>query len=159
VIDRLAVHDLIHKYWIGYDEYAFDAIEQLLTPDTVHRSRTDTGDHPFEEFIRSDVSGRDAVMAHVRAHRQGSPYPLRHNATNIYVVDERPDEIDVESYLFVTELADRRPVPLSSGICRITVRSTPAGLQISSLEVVLDFGATEPGPPNQRLRSSEERNQ
>ena len=144
MIDRLAVHDLIHKYWICYDEFRFDEIEQLLTADTVHRSRTDTGDHPFEEFIHSDVSGRDAVMAHVRAHRGGSPYPLRHNATNIYVVAEREDEIDVESYLFVTELADRRPVPLSSGICRITVRSTPAGLEISSLDVVLDFGATKP---------------
>src|SRR4029079_19666456 len=99
------------------------------------------GSRRCEYSIHSDVSGRDAVMAHVRAHREGSPYPLRHNATNIHVVDERPDEIDVESYLFVTELADRRPAPLSSGICRITARSTPAGLQISSLEVILNFGA------------------
>ena len=147
MIDRLAVHDLIHKYWICYDEYRFDALEELLTPDTTHRSRTDTGDHPFEDFIHADVSGLDAVTAHVRAHRGGSPYPLRHNATNIYVVAERPDEIDIESYLFVTEIADRRPAPLSSGFARFTIRKTPAGLQISSLDVVLDFAATEPGTP------------
>ena len=109
--DRLAAHELIHRWWLNYDEGHLDVLEGLLTDDCHTSSRTDTGDHPFEEFIRSDCHGRATAMAWMREHRKQSPYPLRHHGANIHVTAERGDELDVASYLFVTQIVDRRPLP------------------------------------------------
>ena len=121
VHDRLAVHELIHRYWFHYDEGHLDVIADLLHEDCHLRSRTETGQHPFEEFIASDNRGRDAAMDVDKDHRMHSPYPLRHNATNVFVTEERGDEIDVESYLFVTQIVEQKPSALSSGIVHWTL--------------------------------------
>lgn len=138
VHDRLAAHELIHQWWFNYDEGRLDVCERLLAEDCHLSSRTELGTHPQEEFIRSDSHGREAAMAWTRQHRAHSPYPLRHHAANVHVVAERGDEIDLESYLFVTQIIDRRPSTLSSGLVHFTLVMTPDGYRIRRKEVVLD---------------------
>ena len=136
--DRLAAHELIHQWWFNYDEGHFDVLEQLLSDDCHLSSRTERGDHPHEEFIRSDSRGRGAALAWTKEHRRSSPYPLRHHAANVHVVAEHGEEIDLESYLFVTQIIDRRPSTLSSGLVHFTLVKTSDGYRIRRKEVVLD---------------------
>ena len=136
--DRLAVHELIHRYWFHYDEGHLDVIAGLLLDECHLRSRTETGQHPFEQFIASDNRGRDAAMAWTKDHRMHSPYPLRHNATNVFVTEERGDEVDVESYLYVTQIIDQKPSALSSGIVHWTLARTDDGYKVKVKDVVLD---------------------
>ena len=78
--DRFAIHELIHRWWVNYDEGHLDVLEVLLTEDCHTSSRTELGNHPHEAFIASDNIGREATMQWKREHRRHSPYPLRHNA-------------------------------------------------------------------------------
>ncbi len=136
--DRLAAHELVHRWWFNYDEGNLDVLEALLAVDCHTSSRTELGTHPHEEFIRSDCHGRAAVMAWKKQHRRDSPYPLRHQAANVHVVAERGDELDIDSYLFVTRIVDRRPSPLSSGVVHWTLVRTDDGYQVRRQEVILD---------------------
>ena len=136
--DRFAAHELIHRWWFNYDEGNLAMLENLLTDDCHTTSRTELGTHPHEEFIRSDSRGRAAVMAWKREHRRNSPYPLRHHAANVHVVGERGDELDVDSYLFVTQIIERRPSTLSSGIVHWTLVRTADGYRVRAQDTVLD---------------------
>ena len=136
--DRMAIHELIHRWWVNYDEGHLDVLEELLTDDCRTSSRTELGVHPHEQFIASDNIGRDAVMAWKKDHRRHSPYPLRHNALNVHVIAERGDEVDVESYLFVTQIVGRTPTTLSSGFVHWTVRRTADGYRVKEQHTVLD---------------------
>ncbi|MCB0996538.1 MAG: nuclear transport factor 2 family protein [Acidimicrobiales bacterium] len=136
--DRFTAHEFIHHWWFNYDEGHLDRLDGLVVDDCVLISRTERGDHPHEEFIASNQSGREAAMAWTKEHRRHSPYPLRHMAANIHVVAERGDEIDLESYLFVTQIIDRKPSTLSSGIVHWTLRLSDDGYRLVSKEVVLD---------------------
>jgi hypothetical protein len=134
----MAIHELIHQWWFNYDEGRLEMLEALLTDDCRTTSRTELGNHPHEQFIASDNSGRDAVMRWKRDHRRNSPYPLRHHAANVFVAAERGDEVDVESYLFVTQISDRRPSTLSSGLVHWTLRRTADGYRVKEQHTVLD---------------------
>ena len=136
--DRLAIHELIHRWWVNYDEGHLDVLEGLLVEDCRCTSRTELGNHPFEEFIAADNTGREAVMVWKRDHRAHSPYPLRHHAANVFVVEERDDEVDVESYLFVTQIVDRKPSTLSSGFVHWTLVRTGDGYRVKEQHTVLD---------------------
>ena len=136
--DRFAAHEFINRYWFNYDEGHLDVIAGLLTEDCHLSSRTETGQHPPEAFIRSDNHGRDTAMAWTKDHRKHSPYPLRHHAANVHVVAERGDELDLESYLFVTQIIDRKPSTLSSGIVHWTLKLTDDGYRVRRKDVVLD---------------------
>ena len=94
-------------------------------------------------FIAAVANGRQELDEFHRPHRAGSPYPLRHNAANIHVTSERADEVDVRCYLFVTDIVDAKPSPLSSGVVDFTIRETSDGLRISVLHIVLDYAATK----------------
>jgi hypothetical protein len=136
--DRFAAHEFINRYWFNYDEGHLDVIAGLLTDDCHLSSRTETGQHPHEAFIRSDNHGRDTAMAWTKDHRRHSPYPLRHHAANVHVVAERGDELDLESYLFVTQIIERKPSTLSSGIVHWTLKLTDDGYRVRRKDVVLD---------------------
>jgi hypothetical protein len=136
--DRFAAHELIHRWWYNYDEGNLAVLEVLLTEDCHTSSRTELGTHPYEDFIRSDNRGRSDVMSWKKEHRKHSPYPLRHHAANIHVVAERGDEIDIESYLFVTQIVDRRPSTLSSGLVHWTLVRTDDGYRVREQHTVLD---------------------
>ena len=142
-MDRWAVHELIGRWWSNYDEGEFDVLDSLVTDDIVFSCRTDTGNHPYESFIAATAHGRVELMEHHRPHRAGSPYPLRHNASNIHVTAQREHEVDAHTYLFVTDMADGKPSPLSSGTVDFTIREVDGALQIAALHVVLDYAATK----------------
>jgi hypothetical protein len=136
--DRLAAHEFIHRWWFNYDEGHLEVLAGLLTDDCHLRSRTESGKHPHEEFIRADKQGAAEAMAWTQQHRAHSPYPLRHQASNVHVVAERGDEIDLESYLFVTQIIERKPSTLSTGIVHWTLRVTDVGYRLHHKDVVLD---------------------
>jgi hypothetical protein len=136
--DRFAATELINRWWFNYDEGHLEVLEELLADDCHLSSRTELGTHPHEEFIRSDSRGRDAALAWTKEHRRHSPYPLRHHAANIHVVAERGDELDLDSYLFVTQIIDRTPSSLSSGIVHWTLVRRDDGYRVLSQDVVLD---------------------
>lgn len=136
--DRFAAHELINRWWLNYDEGNLSLLESLLTDDCHMTSSTELGTHPYEEFIRSDNRGKATVMAWTKDHRRQSPYPLRHHAANVHVVTERGDELDVESYLFVTQIIDRQPSTLSSGLVHWTLVRAEDGYRVREQHVVLD---------------------
>ena len=90
--NRSTMQDLVARWWLNYDEGNFDVLAELLTEDAHFTCRTDTGTTDYEEFVRSDLPGRAEVMAWQTDHRINSPYPLRHNAANVHVVEDRGDE-------------------------------------------------------------------
>jgi len=136
--DHLAAHEFVHHWWFNYDEGNLDVLSGLVTEDCHLRSRTELGNHPYEEFIASDNQSREAAMSWTKDHRRHSPYPLRHQASNIFVAGVRGEEIDLESYLFVTQIIDRKPSTLSSGIVHWTLRLTAGGYRLRRHDVVLD---------------------
>lgn len=142
--DRFAAHELIHRYWFLYDEGRLDELAAVLAPDCRLRSRTETGQHPFEEFIASDCHGLEEASQWTKEHRRRSPYPLRHHAANIHATVERGVELDLDSYLFVTQIVDRVPRALSSGIVHWTLRLAADGYRVLAKDVVLDSIESKP---------------
>jgi hypothetical protein len=136
-LEPWAVHEVVGRWWCSYDEGEFDAFPDLLTSDVHFTCRTDTGATEYEEFVRADVWGRDDVVAWQIDHRRNSPYPLRHNATNLHVVARRDEEADFGSYLFVTHVVDGI-TPLSTAIVTGTVRRERGAARLAGLHVVLD---------------------
>ena len=138
MIDGFRAVDTLNRWYVNYDEGRFDVLEQLVTDDADFSSRSDTGKHPLEASFRCHVVGRGAALAWTREHRLKSPYPLRHNIMNAYLAATRADEIDLEAYMFVTTIVDGRPYPMSSGLCRVTVRSSGDEYRLAAKHVVLD---------------------
>jgi SnoaL-like domain len=138
VIEAGALQDVISRWWWNYDEGSFDVLASLLTDDVHFSCRTDTGTTDYEEFVRADLHGRDAVMAWQIPHRVNSPYPLRHNGTNVHIVDRRGDEASFSSYIHVTQIDGGQVANLSTAIVNGTVRQEEDVLRICALEVVLD---------------------
>ena len=136
--DRLVAHEFVHHWWFNYDEGNLDVLSGLVTEDCHLRSRTETGSHPYEEFIASDNRGAEAAMSWTKDHRRLSPYPLRHQASNVFVASTRGEEIDLKSYLFVTQIIALTPSTLSSGIVHWTLRLTANSYRLLSQDVVLD---------------------
>lgn len=138
MIEPAAIQDLVSRWWWNYDQGNFDVLAMLLASDMRFSCRTDTGRTDFEEFVRVDVTGRDAVMAWQTDHRINSPYPLRHNATNVHVVEQGDGEATFASYIFVSHIVDGAVANLSSAIVNGGVRIEDRVLRITRLEVVLD---------------------
>ena len=142
-IDIAAVVELVGRWWLSYDEGEFEVLTTLLTDDARFTCRTDTGTTDYEEFVRADIVGRDDIMAWQRQHRLDSPYPLRHNGTNVHVVARRDNEADYRSYIFVTQITDGVS-NLSTAIVTGTVRREGDELRIAALHVVLDTMISKP---------------
>ena len=143
MIDPAAVQDLVAKWWWNYDEGNFDVLADLLTEDAHFTCRTDSGTTDYEEFVRADYSGRDAVMAWQTDHRLNSPYPLRHNGTNVHIVEQRDNTARFSSYIFVSQIAGGVS-PLSTAIVNGVVRRDGGALGLAELEVVLDTIDSKP---------------
>ncbi|MHB1138007.1 MAG: nuclear transport factor 2 family protein [Microthrixaceae bacterium] len=133
------VQDLLARWWFNYDNGTFAQLPGLLTDDTRLQVRTDSGTTDYEEFVRADVSGRDDVMAWQRQHRLDSPYPLRHNGTNVHLTGTDGDDVRFASYLHVTQVESVLPVGVSSAIVTGSVRRVEGTVQFASMEVVLDM--------------------
>jgi len=143
MIEPAAIQDLVSRWWFNYDEGNFKVLAELLTEDVHFSCRTDSGATDYEEFVRADYRGRDAVMAWQTDHREHSPYPLRHNGTNVHVVEQRGNEATFSSYIFVSQIVDGVS-PLSTAIVNGAVRVEDDALRISELEVVLDTMESKP---------------
>jgi hypothetical protein len=143
MIEPGAVQDLVGRWWWNYDEGNFDVLAGLLADDAHFSCRTDTGTTDYEEFVRADYSGRDAVMAWQTDHRLHSPYPLRHNGTNVHIVEHDGDEARFSSYIFVSQIVGGVS-PLSTAIVNGRVRRVGGVLLLSELEVVLDTMDSKP---------------
>jgi len=143
MIEPSAVQDLVARWWWNYDEGNFDVLTSLLTDDVHFSCRTDTGTTDYEEFVRADYSGRDAVMAWQTDHRLHSPYPLRHNGTNVHIVARDGDEAAFASYIFVSQIVGGVS-PLSTAIVNGRVRRDGDALLLAELHVVLDTMESKP---------------
>jgi hypothetical protein len=139
VVDLGAVQGLIGSWWCAYDHGSFDRFGDHFTADAHFSCRSDSGQTEFEEFVRADVSGRDAVVAWQVDHRTNSPYPLRHFGTNVHLTAERPDEADFRSYLLCTQVVGGTVSNLASGVVAGTVRHEGGSPRFADLRVVLDF--------------------
>lgn len=132
------VADLVSRWWFAYDEGDFAALAALLAPDAHFTCRTDTGDSPFEEFVRCDVRGAEAVMAWHSDHRLNSPYPLRHNGTNVHVTGRDGGGTRFASYIFVTKVVKGVPANISSGTVTGAVAPHGGRPVFQALSIVLD---------------------
>ena len=138
------VLELVGRWWWNYDEAQFDVLTGLLTDDAHFTCRTDTGQTDYEEFVNADARGRDDFIAWQREHRLDSPYPLRHNGTDVHITERRGDEADFASYIFVTQIVDGTVSNLSTAIVRGTVRLAGDALRLCALHVVLDTESSRP---------------
>lgn len=143
MIDLGAVQQLVASWWFDYDQGRFDVFPGYFTADAHFTCRSDSGQTAFEEFVTTDVRGRDELVAWQVAHRSNSPYPLRHNGTNVHLTARRDGEVDFRSYLFVTQIVDGAVSNLSTGICLGTAREEDGVLQLAALRVILDFTTSE----------------
>jgi hypothetical protein len=143
MIELSAIQDLIGRWWFNYDEGNFKVLEEQLTDDVHFSCRTDSGATDYEEFVRADHTGRDEVMAWQTDHRLHSPYPLRHNGTNVHVVEQQGSEATFASYIFVSQIAGGVSL-LSTGIVNGKVRLVGEALRLAELEVVLDTTDSKP---------------
>jgi hypothetical protein len=132
------VQALMGRWWMSYDAGDFDELARLLADDAHFTCRTDTGTAEWEEFVRADLHGRDDVLAWHREHRMGSPDPLRHNGTNLHLVEHGEDTASFRSYALVTHVVGGMPAPLPGGVVTGTVRSDGGVLRIAELGMVLD---------------------
>jgi hypothetical protein len=137
-IDVADVQDLVGKWWCNYDEGNFDVLASLLTDDVHFTCRTDTGTTAFEDFVRADLRGRDTVMSWQTDHRTNSPYPLRHNGTNVHVVTRNDTEARFSSYIVVTQIVAGAISPVSTAIVHGRARKVGGAILLAELEVVLD---------------------
>jgi hypothetical protein len=138
MIGPAEVVDLVGRWWWNYDEGNFEVLRQLLTDDVHFTCRTDSGETDFEEFVRADVQGRDTVMAWQIPHRLNSPYPLRHNATNVHVTQDHGEEVSFASYIHVTHVVAAQVANLSSGVVLGAARRCRSVVCLSELHVILD---------------------
>jgi hypothetical protein len=138
VIQFADVQNLIGAWWFVYDNALFDEWPAKFTDDAHFVCRTDTGTTVFEEFVRADVTGRDAVLEWQTQHRMGSPDPLRHNGENVHLTSRSDAEASFRSYIWVTQIVGGTPAPLSTAIVEGKVRLDDGSLRISELIVVLD---------------------
>lgn len=138
MVDAAAVQNLLMSWWYDYDQGNFDAWPAYFTSDAHFSCRTDTGQTDFEDFVRADVKGRDEVLAWQIDHRRNSPYPLRHNGTNIHVSSSTTDSAEFRSYIFVTQIVGGTVSNLSSALVLGSVRVEDGDLRLSDMRVVLD---------------------
>ena len=150
MIDLSAVQNLVAGWWFEYDQGNFDAWPEYFTTDAHFSCRSDSGQTPYEDFIRADITGRDEVVAWQVDHRRNSPYPLRHNGLNVHVTRNDGGEADFRSYLFVTQIVGGAVANLSTGIVLGTVREEDGALRIADLRVILDTTDSEVFGPGAR---------
>jgi hypothetical protein len=138
------LQEFVAAFWYHYDEGHYDELAARLADDVHYASRTDTGTTEFEEFVRADIQGRADTIAWLTEHRNGSPYPLRHNGTNIFRAGADGAVTTFRSYIFVTQVTDGLPFAVSSAIVEGGVRRGPSGLLLTSMTVILDTRESVP---------------
>ena len=132
------VQEFFGEFWFHYDSGHYDEIAPRFAENSRYVSRSESGQSPFEEVLAADLSGRDSIASWLREHREGSPYPLRHNATNIHRTGTDGDVTRVRSYIFVTQVTNHVPFAVSSGVLEAGLRRGPNGLEITAFTFIMD---------------------
>jgi hypothetical protein len=143
MVDVSAVQNLIASWWFDYDQGHFDAWPQYFSDDAHFLCRSDTGDTDVEALFRADVSGRHDVLEWQIEHRRNSPYPLRHNGTNVHLTNISGHEADFRSYLFVTKIVDGAVSNVATALCLGRVREEAGRVKIAEMRVIIDFANSE----------------
>jgi len=132
------LQEFIAGFWYHYDEANYGELAARYAEDVHYLTRSDSGASPFEELMSPALHGRDAVIKWLSEHRQQSPYPLRHHATNVHRTGTDGEITRARFYIFVNQIANFVPFAVSSGIVNVAVRRGPDGLTFTKMEVVLD---------------------
>jgi SnoaL-like domain len=132
------LQEFIAGFWYHYDEAHYDELSARYADDVHYVSRSDSGASPFEELMSPELHGRDAVMEWLSEHRNQSPYPLRHHATNVHRIGTDGEVTRVRFYIFVNQIAQFVPFAVSSGVTEVGVRRGANGLEFTEMNVILD---------------------
>ncbi|ORA15478.1 nuclear transport factor 2 family protein [Mycobacterium arosiense] len=132
------LQEFIASFWYHYDEARYDELAASYAEDVHDLTRSDSGASPFEELMSPKLNGRDAVIEWLSEHREQSPYPLRHHATNVHRTGIDGDITHARFYIFVNQIANFVPFAVSSGVVNVGVRRGANGLQFTDMEVILD---------------------
>ncbi len=132
------LQEFIAGFWYHYDEAHYDELGTRYADNVRHVTRSDSGASPFEELMSPQLHGRDAVMQWLSDHREQSPYPLRHHATNVHRTGTDGEVTRARFYIFVNQIANFVPFAVSSGVANVGVRRGAHGLEFTEMDVVLD---------------------
>ncbi len=132
------LQEFIAGFWYHYDEAHYDELAARYADDVHYVSRSDSGASPFEELMSPELHGRDAVMEWLSEHRNQSPYPLRHHASNVHRIGTDGEVTRVRFYIFVNQIAQFVPFAVSSGVTEVGVRRGANGLEFTEMNVILD---------------------
>lgn len=132
------LQEFIAGFWYHYDEAHYDELAVRYADDVHYVSRSDSGASPFEELMSPELHGRDAVMEWLSEHRNQSPYPLRHHASNVHRIGTDDEVTRVRFYIFVNQIAQFVPFAVSSGVTEVGVRRGANGLEFTEMNVILD---------------------
>ncbi len=116
------VQEFFGEFWFHYDSGHYDEIAVRFAEDANYISRSESGASPFEEVLAANLHGRDEIIGWLTEHREGSPYPLRHNGTNIHRTGTDGDVTTSRSYMFVTQVANHVPFAVSSGVLETGIK-------------------------------------
>ena len=132
------LQEFIAGFWYHYDEAHYSELAARYAEDVRYVSRSDSGASPFEELMSPELHGRDAVMGWLSEHREQSPYPLRHHATNVHRVGTDGEITRARFYILVNQIAQFVPFAVSSGVTEVGVRRGANGLEFTEMNVILD---------------------
>lgn len=132
------LQEFIARFWYHYDEAHYDEMAARYAEDVHYLTRSDSGASPFEQLMSPELRGREAVMEWLTEHREQSPYPLRHHATNVHRTGTDGEVTRARFYIFVNQIANFVPFAVSSGVVNVGVRRGASGLQFTEMDVVLD---------------------
>jgi hypothetical protein len=137
------LQEFIAGFWYHYDEAHYDELAARYADDVHYVSRSNSGASPFEGLMSPELHGRDAVMEWLSEHREQSPYPLRHHATNVHRIGTDGEVTHARFYIFVNQIANFVPFAVSSGVTEVGVRRGANGLEFTEMDVILDTTNSE----------------
>ncbi|MGZ5391471.1 MAG: polyketide cyclase [Mycobacterium sp.] len=138
------VQEFIAGFWFHYDQGHFDELAFRVGDEMDYVSRSESGACPFEDLLKAELHGGAETMAWLTQHRNESPYPLRHHATNIFRIGVDGAVTKVRFYLFVNQITNAVPFAVSSGVVDVGIRRADHGLVLTSMKVILDADDSVP---------------
>jgi hypothetical protein len=132
------LQEFVARFWYHYDEAHYDELAARYADDVRYLTRSDSGASPFEDLMSPELRGRDAVMEWLSEHREQSPYPLRHHATNVHRTGTDGELTRARFYILVNQIVNYVPFAVSSGVANIAVRRGAKGLEFTEMDIVLD---------------------
>ena len=138
------VQEFFGEFWFHYDSGHYDEIAVRFAEDAKYISRSESGASPFEDVLAATLEGREEILGWLTEHREGSPYPLRHNSTNVHRTGTDGDVTGARSYMFVTQVANHVPFAVSSGVLEAGIRRGPHGLEFVKFDFIMDTDNSVP---------------